>query len=72
MVGPGQDPVTIVAKNLAAGEALDLINRLPGYYRSHAKPHERTARMMERIGTGTLEFDLLRFIPYIALDEMKP
>jgi len=62
----------VVAKNLAAGEAVDLVERLLAYYRSGARPHERTARFMERIGTETLRSDLLRFIPYIPVDEVKP
>jgi NAD(P)H-nitrite reductase large subunit len=61
-----------VAKNLADGDAVDLVERLLSYYRTEARPHERTARFMERIGTETLRADLLRFIPYIPLDELKP
>ena len=62
----------VVAKNLADGDAVDLVERLLGYYQTEARPHERTARFMERIGTETLRSDLLRFIPYIPLDELKP
>jgi NAD(P)H-nitrite reductase large subunit len=62
----------VVAKNLTAGEAEDLVERLLSYYRNEARPHERTARFMERIGTETLRSDLLRFIPYIPVDELKP
>ena len=62
----------VMAKDLAAGEAEDLVERLLSYYRSEGKPHERTARFMERIGTETLRSDLLRFIPYIPADEVKP
>jgi NAD(P)H-nitrite reductase large subunit len=62
----------VVAKNLAEGDAVDLVERLLAYYRSGARSHERTARFMERIGKETLRSDLLRFIPYIPLDEVKP
>lgn len=61
-----------VARNLTADEAMDLADRLLAYYKSHAKSHERTARLIERIGTETLQSELLRFIPYIHLDEVKP
>jgi NAD(P)H-nitrite reductase large subunit len=61
----------VVAKDLTGGETKDLVERLLSYYRSEAKPHERTARFMERIGTETLRSDLLRFIPYIPVDEVK-
>jgi NAD(P)H-nitrite reductase large subunit len=62
----------IVARNLSAEEAKDCVLRLSEYYRVHAKPHERTARFMERIGMETIKSDLLRFIPYIHPDEVKP
>jgi len=62
----------VVAKNLGADETEDLVERLLSYYRNEARPHERTARFIERIGTETLRSDLLRFIPYIPVDELKP
>ena len=62
----------VIAKNLPAGEALDLVDRLLTHYRSHAKLHERTARYMERTGRETLGDELLRFIPYIPLDDTHP
>jgi NAD(P)H-nitrite reductase large subunit len=60
-----------VARDLTASEAVDCARRLAGYYRDHAKPHERTARFMERIGTDLLKSELLSLIPYIPLDQMK-
>ena len=62
----------LVAKNLPTGEALDLVDRLLTHYKINAKPHERTARYMERAGLDTLKSELLRFIPYIILDDVKP
>ena len=59
----------VVAKNLPVTEALDLIDRLLTHYRGHAQPHERTARYMERTGMETRGDELLRFIPYIPLDD---
>jgi NAD(P)H-nitrite reductase large subunit len=60
-----------VARDLIADEAVDCARRLAGYYRDHAKPHERTARFMERIGTDLLKSELLSLIPYIPLDQVK-
>ena len=57
----------LIARNLSATEALDCAQRCAEYYRSHAKPHERTARFMERIGIDTLKSDLLPFLPYIPI-----
>ena len=59
----------VIARGLSAAEALDCAGRLAEYYRAHAKPHERTARFMERIGMGTLESELLLFLPYIPVDK---
>ena len=61
----------IIAKNLSRGNALDLVDRLLGYYGSHANPKERTARFMERVGMDTLRSQLLSLIPYIPLEEAK-
>jgi NAD(P)H-nitrite reductase large subunit len=44
---------------------------LLGYYGSHAKPKERTARFMERVGMETLRSELLSLIPYIPLEKVK-
>lgn len=60
----------VVAKGLSGEEALDLVERLLEYYQSHAKPKERTARFMERIGMETLTSELLSFIPYIPLEKV--
>ena len=57
-----------VARDLSGAEALDCVRRLAEYYRSHAKPHERTARFMERVGMETLEAEVLAFLPYVPVD----
>ena len=56
-----------VARDLSGAEALDCVRRLAEYYRSHAKPHERTARFMERVGMETLEAGVLAFLPYVPV-----
>jgi len=56
-----------VARDLSGAEALDCVRRLAEYYRSHAKPHERTARFMERVGMETLEAEVLAFLPYVPV-----
>jgi NAD(P)H-nitrite reductase large subunit len=61
----------LVARDLSASEAVDCAQRLAGYYREHAKPHERTARFMERIGTDRLKSDLLTLLPYIPLENVQ-
>ncbi|MDD1670917.1 MAG: NAD(P)/FAD-dependent oxidoreductase, partial [Methanomicrobiales archaeon] len=61
----------VIAKNLSGNDALDLVERLLGYYETHAKPRERTARFMERIGMDTLQSDLLSFIPYLPLEKVS-
>jgi NAD(P)H-nitrite reductase large subunit len=60
----------VVAKNLPKEDALDLVDRLLGYYGSNAKPKERTARFMERVGMDTLRSELLSLIPYIPLEKV--
>jgi NAD(P)H-nitrite reductase large subunit len=60
----------LIARNLSSSEALDCTQRLAEYYRKHAKPHERTARFMERVGIDTLKSDLLTFLPYIPVDKV--
>jgi NAD(P)H-nitrite reductase large subunit len=57
----------VIAKDLSAGEARDCIQRLAEYYRSHAKPHERTARFVERVGIETVKADLLPLMPYVGV-----
>jgi len=61
----------LIARNLSATEALDCAQRLAEYYRKHAKSHERTARFMERIGMNTLTSELLTFLPYIPIENIK-
>jgi NAD(P)H-nitrite reductase large subunit len=61
----------LIARNLSAAEALDCTQRLGEYYRSHAKPHERTARFMERIGYDTLKSELLTLLPYVAVEKVQ-
>ena len=61
----------LVARDLSASEAVDCAQRLAGYYRDYAKPHERTARFMERIGMGRLKSDLLTLLPYIPLENVQ-
>ena len=62
----------VIAKDLSRDQALDLVRRLLEFYGSHGKPKERTARFMERVGMETVKSELLRFIPYIALETVKP
>jgi NAD(P)H-nitrite reductase large subunit len=61
----------IVACELSTGEAEDCVLRLAGLYRANARPRERTARFMERIGMESLESDLLMFRPYERLETAK-
>ena len=61
----------IIARNLSAAEAQDCAARLLEYYRNHAKPHERTARFMERVGMETLKSELLTLLPYIPVEKVK-
>lgn len=61
----------LIARDLTAEEAVDCALRLATYYRSHAQPHERTARFMERTGIETLKSELLSLIPYIPLEQVK-
>jgi NAD(P)H-nitrite reductase large subunit len=60
-----------IARDLSAGDVMDCALRLAGYYRDHAKPHERTARFVERIGMETLRSELLTLLPYIPLENVK-
>ena len=61
----------LIARDHSADEAVDCAQRLAGYYRSHAKSHDRTARFMERIGIDLLKSELLSLIPYIPLKKVK-
>jgi NAD(P)H-nitrite reductase large subunit len=61
----------LIAQDLTSHETVDCARRLADYYRSHANPHERTARFMERIGIDALKSELLSLIPYIPLETVK-
>jgi NAD(P)H-nitrite reductase large subunit len=61
----------LVVRDLTAGEAVDCARRLAEYYQNNAKPHERTARFMERTGIEKLRSELLSLIPYIPPDKVK-
>ncbi|HMK16349.1 MAG TPA: NAD(P)/FAD-dependent oxidoreductase [Methanomicrobiales archaeon] len=61
----------VIARNLSRDDALDLVERLLGFWESHANPKERTARFMERVGMDTLRSELLSLIPYISLEQVK-
>jgi len=61
----------VIARHLTTEEALDCVQRVAEYYRDHAKPHERTARFMERVGMDTLKSDLLAFLPYIQIEKVS-
>ena len=58
----------LVARDLPTGDAADCALRIAEYYRKHAKPHERTARFLERRGIETLRSELLSLLPYIPLE----
>jgi len=61
----------LVARDLTADEVVDCAQRLAQYYGNNAKPHERTARFMERIGIDLVKSELLSLIPYIPLEKVK-
>jgi len=58
----------VIATALSATEALDCTERLMEYYRQHAKPHERTARFVERIGLATIRDDVVPMMPYVRVE----
>ncbi|MCU0631380.1 MAG: NAD(P)/FAD-dependent oxidoreductase [Methanolinea sp.] len=62
----------LVARDLSREDAIDLTRRLLEYYRDHGKPRERTARFMERVGFEAIKSDVLRYAPYIRLDDIPP
>jgi len=62
---------TVIAQDLSRADALDLVHRLLEYYQSNARPKERTARFLERIGFAQLELDLLTLLPYIQLEDAR-
>ncbi|HVP96314.1 NAD(P)/FAD-dependent oxidoreductase [Methanoregula sp.] len=57
----------VIAQSLSAAEALDCAERLMEYYRKQAKPHERTARFVERVGMDTIKDDVISIMPYVEL-----
>jgi NAD(P)H-nitrite reductase large subunit len=61
----------IMVRDLTTEEALDCVQRLSEYYRSHANPQERTARFMERIGMETLKSELMTLLPYIQIEKVS-
>jgi NAD(P)H-nitrite reductase large subunit len=61
----------LIARDLTSDEVIDCALRLAEYYRSHAKPHERTARFMERTGIELLKSELLTLIPYIPIEKVN-
>jgi NAD(P)H-nitrite reductase large subunit len=44
-----------LAEDLNSDQALELISKVIGYYRNHAKGKERIGNMIDRIGLGTLK-----------------
>lgn len=66
----GRRPRTadLVGANLAGSEALDLAARLVDHYATNARPGERTARYVERVGMATVRDEVLRFAPYLSLE----
>jgi len=62
---------TVIAQDLSRDDALDLVHRLLEYYQKNAKPKERTARFLERIGFKQLKSELLTLLPYIPLEDVR-
>jgi len=62
---------TVIAQDLSREDALDLVKRLLEYYRNNARPKERSARFLERIGFERLRSELLALLPYIPLDDAQ-
>lgn len=61
----------VIAKDLSAHEVKDLAKHLLVYYQNKAKPGERTARFVERVGMETIRSELLSTIPYIPLADLN-
>jgi len=59
----------VLATGLTTEEVYNLVDRLLEYFRTHAKPKERTSRFMERVTLEKLRSDLLNLIPYISLEK---
>jgi NAD(P)H-nitrite reductase large subunit len=66
----GRRPRTadLVGANLTGDLALDLASRLVDHYAANARPGERTARYVERVGLDAVRADVLRFAPYLSPD----
>jgi len=62
---------TVVVRELATADVRDLVRRLTEYYQQHARPKERTARFLERIGFERLQSELLTLLPYIPLEDAE-
>jgi NAD(P)H-nitrite reductase large subunit len=62
---------TVIAQDLAREDTLDLVHRLLEYYRNNARPQERTARFLERIGLEQLRSELLALLPYVPLEDVE-
>jgi len=58
----------VIAHGLTAAEALDCTQRLAEYYRRHAKPRERTARFVERVGMEKIREEVVAMMPYVAVE----
>ncbi len=43
--------------------------RLVDHYAANAQPKERTARFVERVGLEAVRADVLRFAPYLPLED---
>jgi NAD(P)H-nitrite reductase large subunit len=44
-----------IAQDLTCEQALALVDRLVGYFRANAKPHERLGRVIDRLGLEALK-----------------
>lgn len=67
----GRHPRTAdrVGANLTADQALDLAARLVDHYAANARTGERTAGFLERVGLEAVRDDVLRFVPYLPLED---
>jgi dissimilatory sulfite reductase (desulfoviridin) alpha/beta subunit len=50
-----------------AAEAPGCTQRLAEYDQRHAKPHERTARFVEREGMEKIREDVVAMMPYVGI-----
>lgn len=68
----GRHPRTadLVGANLTPDQAVDLAVRLVDHYAASARVGERTARFVERVGIGVIRDEVLRFAPYLPLDDL--